>query len=371
MGNIQKRPDGKWRARYRDPGGKERSRHFERKLDAQRWLNEIEIAKSRGEWTDPALGKITVGTWSQTWLKGLSHLKPSTRTRYVLGVRCHILPTWQNVPLKRVTHGDVVTWVQDLADQELAPATIRYAYRIFSLMLDLAVRDRRIPSNPASGVRLPRVEQSNKRFLTVEQVVQLAEACGPHRLMVTFLAYTGLRWGEMAALRVNRLDFPRRRVNVVTAASEINGKIVVGTPKNHQHRAVPLPRFLAADLAEHVAHLSPDDLVFSAPKGGYLRNTNFRRRIFNAATESVGLAGFTPHELRHTAASLAVAAGANVKAIQRMLGHASAAMTLDIYAGLFAEDLDVLADQLDQMHRSASADSVRTEEDETDDPEEK
>ncbi|WP_197701252.1 tyrosine-type recombinase/integrase [Micromonospora coriariae] len=91
-----------------------------------------------------------------------------------------------------------------------------------------------------------------------------------------------------------------------------------------------------------------DELVFTAPNGGPLRNTNLRSRVFLPAAASIGLAGVTPHDLRHTAASLAVAAGANVKAVQRMLGHASASMTLDAYAGLFGDDLDAVANRLDE-----------------------
>ena len=96
--------------------------------------------------------------------------------------------------------------------------------------------------------------------------------------------------------------------------------------------------------------------MFTAPEGGVLRNTNFRLRFFDPAAEKVGLVGLTPHELRHTAASLAIAAGANVKAVQLMLGHASAAMTLDLYAGLFADDLDAVADRLDRAVVKLNAD---------------
>jgi integrase len=113
--------------------------------------------------------------------------------------------------------------------------------------------------------------------------------------------------------------------------------LVQGTTKNHQRRSVPIRRFLADQLAEHLVGKKPDDLVFTSPAGGVLRNTNFRPRFFDPAAERVGLAGLTPHELRHTA-GLAVQAGANVKVVQQMLGHASTAMTLDVYAGLFADN---------------------------------
>jgi integrase len=157
---------------------------------------------------------------------------------------------------------------------------------------------------------------------------------------------SGLRWGEAAGLKVGRLDLLRRRVTVAETLSEVGGHLVWGTPKNHQIRSVPIPGFLADQLAEVIAGKAPEDLVFTTMRGRPLRNLNFRRDVFDQAAEDAGLAGLTPHELRHTAASLAVAAGANVKAVQRMLGHASAAMTLDVYAGLFDDDLDGVSDRL-------------------------
>ena len=130
------------------------------------------------------------------------------------------------------------------------------------------------------------------------------------------------------------------------AASEHSGRITIDTPKSHRRRYVPLPAFLADELASHLQSRQLDDLVFTAPGGGPLRNSNFRRDVFDPAAASVGLKGLRPHDLRHTAASLAVSAGANVKAVQQMLGHASAAMTLDVYAGLFSDDLAAVARSL-------------------------
>jgi integrase len=251
------------------------------------------------------------------------------------------------VPLSRVTHEDTAAWVSELIASGLAPATVRYIYRVFSLLLELAVKSSRIHRNPAAGVRLPRVQPADKRFLTHEQVGALADACGDYRTAVLLLAYCGLRWGELAGLKVGRVDLLRRRVEVAEAVSEVRGSLVWGTPKSHQRRSVPLPRFLVDDLAVALAGKSPDDLVFTTRRGAVLRNLNFRRDVLDDAAASVGLAGLTPHELRHTAASLAVSAGANVKAVQRMLGHASAAMTLDVYSGLFDDDLDGVADRLD------------------------
>ena len=131
------------------------------------------------------------------------------------------------------------------------------------------------------------------------------------------------------------------------SVTEVNGVMVWGTPKTHARRTVPLPRFLAADLAPLVEGKGPDDLVFTAPRGGVLRGRNFRRTVFDPAVRRVGPAGFHPHELRHTAASLAIASGADVKVVQQMLGHKTATMTLDLYGHLFPDRLDDLADRMD------------------------
>jgi integrase len=360
MGNIQKRPSGQWRARYRDPFGKEHARHFRRRLDAERWLASVENAKHRGEWIDPALSRITVGDWAEKWLAAQVQLKPLTLERYRNIVRVQILPHWERLRLAEVTHADVVAWVASLQADGYAAATIRQTHRVLSLMLNLAVRDRRLSYNPAEGVRLPRVSRKEPVFLSHEQVDRLAAACGDYELFIRLLAYTGLRWGEATALQVQRVDLMRRRLEVVRNAIDLGREITYGTPKTHQHRSVPITRSLVDQLATHMAGSSPEDLVFTSSRGAPLRNHNFRSRVFSPAAVAIGVPQMTPHDLRHTAASLAVQAGANVKAVQRMLGHASAAMTLDVYAGLFADDLDAVADRLDEAAARARADYLRT-----------
>jgi integrase len=360
MGNVQKRPSGQWRARYRDPFGKEHARHFRRRLDAERWLASVENAKHRGEWIDPALSRITVGEWAEKWLAAQVQLKPLTLERYRNIVRVQILPHWERLRLAEVTHADVVAWVAALQADGYAAATIRQTHRVLSLMLALAVRDRRLAYNPAEGVRLPRVSKREPLFLSHPQVDQLAAACGGYELFVRLLAYTGLRWGEATALQVRRVDLMRRRLEVVRNAIDLGREVTYGSPKTHQHRSVPIPRSLVDELAQQVAGKQPDDLVFTSSRGAALRNHNFRSRVFAPAAAAIGVPDLTPHDLRHTAASLAVQAGANVKAVQRMLGHASAAMTLDVYAGLFGDDLDDVAERLDEAAERARADWMRT-----------
>lgn len=208
-------------------------------------------------------------------------------------------------------------------------------------------------------MNLPRVLAAEQRYLTHQQVNALAVACRQYRLVVLFLGYTGVRWGELAALRVGRLDLLRRRASIAESVTEVNGELVWGTPKTHERRAVPIPRFLVDELGQQVAGKGRDDLVFAGMKGGALRVRVFRHGAFDAAAATAGLPGMHPHELRHTAASLAIASGADVKVVQQMLGHKSATMTLDLYGHLFPDRLDEVADALDAAARAAGVSPVR------------
>ncbi len=173
-----------------------------------------------------------------------------------------------------------------------------------------------------------------------------------YRLIVLFLAYTGVRFGELAALRVRRLDIERGRAVIAESVTLVGAEQVWGSPKGHARREVPIPRFLAEQLRNHVEGKSPEDLVFEGVRGGGpLRGPIFRRAAFDRAAAEIGLPGLHPHELRHTAASLAIAAGADVKVVQRMLGHKSATMTLDQYGHLFEDRLDDVARRLDDAAR--------------------
>lgn len=353
MANIAKRPDGTWRARYRDAAGNEHARHFARRVEAQRWIDSVTTAVQTGTYVDPARAKVPLETVAAQWFAGKINLRPTTRARYESALQVHVLPRWGDIPLDRIEHGEIQAWLAQLSVAGQSGASVRKAHGVLSAILELAVRDRRLPSNPAAGTSLPETNERRRRYLTAGQVEELAVAAGKGRPVVFVLAYCGLRWSELAALRVENVDLLRRRLDIAQAVTEVNGgQLVWNTPKNHERRTVPIPRFLVDELAAHLAGSGRNELVFAAPEGGVLRNRNARRSWFNAAAAAIGEPGLTPHELRHTAASLAVSAGGNVKAVQRMLGHASAAMTLDRYADLFDDDLDAVADRLDGIRES-------------------
>jgi integrase len=232
-----------------------------------------------------------------------------------------------------------------------------------SAALDHAVRSGRIRSNPAHGLGLPRTQRRDYVFLTHDQVRDLASAAGPWQVFVLVLAYTGLRWGEATALRVCDIDLVRRRIDVRRAFSDVGGQIVLGTPKSHQSRTVPIPRFLTRELAAAVTSKHADDLVFTMPGGSVVRLSNWRRAVFVLARAKSGLSGrFRIHDLRHTAASLMIQAGYPPKMLQEIMGHASITTTLDLYGHLYPGDMDRYADRLNDAAGIADPAKIRPDE---------
>ena len=196
----------RWDVRYRPPGDhRERMKSFSTEREAKSYRATVENEIDRGVHVDPRRQEVTVADWCDEWLKGKTNLAPKTRDRYEGILSAQVRPQWGRVKLKALKHSQVQTW---LAGLDLAPASVRKVHRVFSQAMAYAVKDGRLGVNPAAGVSLPRVVTVEKLFLTHEQVHELADRCGDdYRLMVLFLAYTGLRWGEMAALRVKRVDF--------------------------------------------------------------------------------------------------------------------------------------------------------------------
>ena len=336
----------RWMVRWRDPSGEQRAKSFHRKEDAKAYAATVGNSLRSGSYVDPAAGKVHFAAWAREWLAAQGHLTASTYDRYRGAVENYIVPRWGTTPLSSVRHADVQSWITKLG-ADLSPSSVDKVHRVLSLIMAWAVKDERITKNPAEGIRIRRPPLPDHRYLDHTEVAVLAKACEDYAPLVRLLAYTGLRWGEAAALRVKRIDLGRRRLVVAESVTEVNGRLVWGAPKTHARRTVPLPRFLVSDLEPLIEGKESDALVFTSPHGGVLRGRNFRRNTFDPAVRLVGPAGFHPHELRHTAASLAIASGADVKVVQQMLGHKTATLTLDLYGHLFPDRLDDLADRMD------------------------
>jgi integrase len=204
------------------------------------------------------------------------------------------------VPLAKITFEGLSQWVAGLSAGGLGPSGVRQSVFVMSAALDHAVRSGRIRSNPARGLGLPRPQRRDYIYLTHGQVLTLTGEAGRWRLLILVLAYTGLCWGEATALRVCDIDFDRRRIDVRRAFSDVGGRVVLGTPKSHQSRTVPVPRFVADELAAATYGKRPDELVFTMPGGSVVRLSNWRYAVFVPARSRAGLSDrFRIHDLRH------------------------------------------------------------------------
>ena len=336
----------RWRVRYRRPDRRQTDkRGFLTKRDAQAFAATLETSKLKGAYIDPTGGRTTIGELGEAWLARQADWKHSYRVTMTSTWRTHVEPRWANVPVVAVRHTEVQAWA---AGMNRSRSTVARAVTILASIIDDAVLDQRVSTNPARGVSLPPVSRPAHTYLTHDEVRRFAEAAGGVREVIIYtLAYTGLRWGELAGLHAEDVDLKRGRIHVNRAAVEAGGQIVVGTPKSHELRTVPVPDFVAAMLRDH---LPVTGIVFPNSQGGYMMSPRSKGWWAKALNQS-GVPRVTPHELRHTAASLAVQSGAHVKALQRMLGHASAELTLQRYAGLFDTDLDDVAVSLSRARR--------------------
>jgi integrase len=203
MAHIEKRESGRWRARYRAPDGRERSKTFARKVDAQRFLAAVETDKSRGEWIDPRLGRTRVDDFASRWITAVAPtLKPKTVATYESLLRSRVQPAFGDWPMASIRPSDVQAWVGEMLEEGLSPSRIRQAHVVLSLVLQAAVRDGVIARNVASGVRLPKLARDEAPYFdpaTVDRIV--AAMPEPYDWLVRILGTLGPRWGEAAALR--------------------------------------------------------------------------------------------------------------------------------------------------------------------------
>lgn len=354
MGHVRRTESGRWQARYRDPRGRERARNFKRKIDADRFLIGIESDKLRGQWIDPAAGRIRLSEAAERWYTTTASLKPKTRNGYRSLLDSRILPYLGDLQLRQVDPVMVREWVADLQEDGLSASRIRQARNVLHAVFNMAVDGSMVTRNPVAGVKTPPVISTPRRYLTPEQVGTLAHAMeSPYDLLVLVLAYSGIRFGEAAALRRSHCDLEGSRLHISDSLAEVAGQLHFGTTKTHRQRVVALPSSIRDQLRDHLdTTCSPsDDLVFKSQRGRPLRYSNFRQRVWTPAVQRAGLAGLEIHELRHTAASLMIDQGADPKLIQTQLGHSSISITYDIYGHLFPDRLDELAEKLEALIR--------------------
>lgn len=371
----------RYEVRYRLPNGQTtRKRGFTTKRDARAYMHTTEVSKSTGAFVSTSAGRVTVDNVAEAWKRGQDAKAAKTRQSNLNAYSHDVLPRWGTTPVGKVKRSHVQAWLSDMIGAETGVATMERALGVLRQILDLAVADGNLAANPAAGVSAPKRLHKARGYLTHAQVEELATEAGPRgHDVILFLAYTGLRIGEAAGLQAQDVDLTRRRVTVERAVTEV-GAAKYKAPKTHERRTVPYPEFLDDIMAARVRGKNRDAPLFTSEAGSVLTPSNWRNRTLAPAVEAVvertaeiraeeaaeaedghpstpEFPVITTHDLRHTAASLAISAGANVKAVQRMMGHAKASMTLDTYADLFPDDLEQVATRL-SAQRAAALESV-------------
>ncbi|MCA4722623.1 site-specific integrase [Mycolicibacterium fortuitum] len=346
----------RYRVRYRTPDHRQTDkRGFKTKRDAEAFAATVEVKKLTGEYIAPALGKITVAELAPDWLTRKEQATAPSNYRMIESAwRIHVQPKWGHWQVSAITVPDIEGWVAQMVKDRRGATTVLRAHGVLSGVMGDAVKAKRLASNPARGIDgLPRKTTRRHIYLSADDVHRLAAESGEHRPLVYLLALCGLRWGEAIALRVRDVEFLKRRLVIADNAVQLGVDHAVGQTKGRKIRSVPVPSFVLDELSPLCAGKTAGDLVFPGPDGKYLPRPKSTRGWFSGAVARAQVQKITPHDLRHTAASLAISAGVNVLALQRMLGHKSAKVTLDTYADLFDTDLDAVAVTLHNSYSRA------------------
>ncbi|MFD5869149.1 tyrosine-type recombinase/integrase [Corynebacterium sp. NPDC060344] len=349
----------RYRVRYRTPDRRTTSkRGFTTKRDAKAFAATVEVDKMTGQFIPVAAGKMTVADVSKQWLPSLIDVAESWRRRQESIWKIHVEPKWGRWYVSNIGHDDVQQWAAELASptrepQPLAPKTVRHIVGVLASILDYAVAANRIGTNPARGeIRLPRVTRNEKTMLTAGQLQALTrEVPDFYRPIVWLLGSSGMRWGEMAALRPVDL-IGGGRIRLSRSYSKSDTRSILKDLKGHEARTIIVPPQVEEMLTAVADEQDRDELLWIGPRNGLPLKPPKSGNWLDAAVKRCHGAdqdfpsALSAHELRHTAASLMISSGAHVKTIQRQLGHKSAAMTLDQYGHLFDDDLDVIADAM-------------------------
>lgn len=337
---VRKLPSGRWQGRYRDAAGVDRSAgSFDHKARAKREAG-IAEAKARGTfWRSEEGRRQAWGRWADdVWLPSRS-VAAATEKGDRLRLANHLRPKWGHVPVAAITRTDVKAWAVELARGGLGPSSVQKCVALLSASLSAAVDSEIIEANPAHRLNLPKPPTDMERFLTRGEFDVLAYHMPTERdlLIVEMLAYTGLRWGELAGLHRARVDVGRQMIRVVETYNA-DANVMQPNPKSKKPRDVPLPAFLSVKISQiaypgtdcGVRHLSgrcPGPLLIASASGSPLRNQNWAGRVFRPAVKLAELGHVRPHDLRHSFASWLLQAGVPLAEVSRLLGHAQSTTT--------------------------------------------
>jgi len=331
MASVRKLPSGKYQATVRLPGGKRTTRTDPLKRVVVDWARDEETRIARGEWRDQRSGRVFYDEWRDKWLAArVVEPETSRRDRWVIPM--HLDPQWAGWRLHAVTRLEVQGWVKRMQAADVGPHAIRHAYNLFATMMNAAVDEGVLPATPCRRIDLPATPPKLPEWFTHEQVAAIAERLpARHAAAVWLMAWCGLRWGEMAGLRIGNIAFLRRRLSVVGVNTQ-NGRWKEYPKSSKSRREISVPPHVLEMLAPLVADRPAEDLIFRTERGerpwsGANWRVVWNRAIDEARGDGIDVPRYTPHALRHTAASTLVQNGVPLYDVQALLGHESPQIT--------------------------------------------
>lgn len=342
MASWEKKPNGKYRVRWREPGtGKQREKSFDTEAEARLYAATREVDIAHGNYIAADQARITIRDYAPRWLASKRRISESTADRYLITLEHNIYPLLGDLPVSQLRAPHIDDLIERLTADGLAAATVQKAVNVVSQICARAVREKVLLANPCVGVDLPQIQRREMLYLTPAELERLCSKMKPDAALFTrFLAYTGLRWGEATALTVADFDPMRRRVRVDKSIDR-NGK--VGPTKTRNIRWVPLEPALAEDVAA-LAAASPPGLLFRSSTGRAYHSSNFRRDHWDPAKKKAGIdPALRLHDLRHTCATWLINEGADVYRVMKWMGHTNITTTINTYSHLLPERLDDLA----------------------------
>lgn len=362
---LKKNKSGTWSVRYRDSTGKQFQKTFELKKDAEDYEREQRRAIARGTWTNPNGGKIKLSEVFNEYFATKSELTPKSKEAIQSLWKHHVEREFGNTPIASITMRQVTKWATDAVVGDKAYTSsgrITKAQVQLCAILDFAVDHGLLAKNPCrksngriSKIALPKTDRTRPIMaLTPDELNRLADACGQFKTLVLLAGMTGLRWAELIGLQVQDISEGSKFIQVTRSLSEVNGNFHPGGTKTGQTRVVYLPEMLQSRIHVLTVGKKAEDLIFTNSAGKPISLSNFSKRILQPAIVASEIPRITPHDLRHTAASIAIASGANVLSVANMLGHSNPAITLKRYGHLFSKDQEILAEVLDNYFLKAS-----------------
>lgn len=355
----------RWQAIYHDQAGQRHKESFVTKDEAEAFLADQMTAINTGTHVSKAQRAVTFGDLWPRFELIKSKTAKKTQEMYAGAWNLYVKDRWETEFVREVRSPAVAEWLAGLKTTRGKARGISesYEHKILLLMkslCELAVDDGVLTKNPLKKSKARTQPASERRYLTVAQADDLVSAIEPHSLMVRVMLQTGMRRGEAAGLKVADFDKRRARLRIHRDIDETGKE---DATKSGRHRDVPVRGLLLEDLGKLVKGRGRDEYLMPDLKGRPWTKHTWRP-VWEKVRGKSGIADLDTHELRHTAVSWAIHAGANIKTVQRMVGHASASMTLDVYGHLWDDQLDEVAQKMDAFMEEERARAKREEDEE-------